>query len=223
MSRNANEAQRLRELMEKLEAEKKIQERESRKAKFPALIQLAITAMKFNRERTWNSTKGAADAAKKAELDKKVKDATEEFVKTYREIVRNDLGRWWGAALQKEYIKGAPEALLTYYLSDNPEKTKPLAYFLKKAADDYIRGWELLGNKNRKELSGPIDVVGNGDLAVQTLIEQLRAGDELQKTQAKILELVFEDPISALGKKAPETSDAVFGKALREVLQETSD
>ena len=43
----------------------------------------------------------------------------------------------------------------------------------------------MLGKKekDRKELSGPIEIVGNGELAVQSLIEQLSAGDEIQKIQ----------------------------------------
>lgn len=218
----ANQEMELRNRMEQLQEARINQERNARKAKFPDLMQLAITAMRLNKEKTWNEKQAPADSVKIAELDKKVKEATEAFVKAYRQIVRNDLKRRWGAELQKAYIQDAPEALLVFYLSDSPEKTKPLAYSLKKAADDYVRGWEMLGKKNRKELPGPIDVVGNGDLAVQVLIEQLKVEGEVQKMQAQILEIVFEDPISAIGKKAPEITGFPIGEIVREVLRETS-
>lgn len=216
MSRNnkADEAARLRALRDQLEEEKVRQEKEGRKSKFPALMQLAITAMRSSRERTWLLKQGSGDAAKKAEADKKVKADNEAFVKAFRQIVRNDLKRWWAAELQAAYIKGAPEALLTYYLSDNPAKTKPLAYALKKAGDDYVRGWELLGKKKREEMPGPIEVKGNGALAVQILIEQLSEGDDIQKTQAKILEIVFKDPIEALGQKPSESTGFTLGDTL---------
>ncbi len=210
-----DEMKRLRELQEQLETAKVEQEKNSRKAKFPELLALALTAMKSNRERTWNIKKGSADNDTMAKLNEKVKTDGEAFVKAYRRIVRNDLKRWWGAELQKAYIQGAPDALLVFYLSDNPNETKPLAYALKKAADDYVRGWELLGKKNRKELSGPLDRVGNGALAVQILIEQLKAGgDKLQEVQAKILEITFADPIAALGQKNSESDGFTLGETL---------
>ena len=219
-----DEVSRLRAIQEELQKERETQEKESRKAKFPDLMQLAIAAMRACRELTWNNKKGSTDAGKKAELIKSVGEATKAFVKAYREIVRNDLTRWWGAELQKEYVKGAPKALLEYYLSDEPDKTKPLAYTLEKAADDYVRGWELLGRKNRKELPGPIEIVGNGALAVQMLIEQLSAGDEIQKVQAKILEIVFKDPITYIGKPAESTEAKNFtlGETLGVKDQESS-
>ena len=218
----ADKMNELRARMEQLEEARINQERNARMAKFSDLMQLAIMAMRSNRERTWNNKQGSVDATKKAELDRKVKEDGEAFVKAYRQIVRNDLKRRWGAELQKEYIQGAPEALLVFYLSDSPEKTKPMACSLKKAADDYVRGWEMLGKKNRKELPGPIEVVGNGDLAVQILIEQLKTEGEIQKTLAQLLELAFEDPISAIGKKAPEITGFPIGEVIREVLRETS-
>jgi len=221
MNRKKVSLEQLRAIYEKLEEEKIAA---SRNAKLLALKQLADIAMKANRERTWNNKQGSADTVKKAELDKRVQEAQGAFRKGYLEMVSKDqrMKRWWGAELQKAYIQGAPEALLIYYLSDNPDKTKPLAYSLKKAADDYIRGWELLGKKSRKELHGPIDIVGNGALAVQILIEQLKAGDDIQKTQAQILEIVFEDPISALGQKNPETTGLgiELGKIIGEKNQE---
>lgn len=200
----SDEVRRLRELGKKLEESKVIQEKESRKAKFPGLMQFAVASMNSNRSRTWNNKQGSLDADKKAELDKKVSEDRLAFDNAYRQIVRNDLRNWWGAEVQKAYIQGMPEALLIYYLSDDPARTQKLSYALKKAADDYIRGWELLGKKNRKELSGPIDAADNGLLAVQMLIEQLKKGDGIQQTQAKILEIVFESPISALGRKTSE-------------------
>lgn len=203
---NKARIEQLKKVQEELKKDKATQEKESRKAKFPALMQLAITAMRACRELTW-SNKNSADTTKKAALMLSVSEATKAFVKAYREIVRNDLGRWWGAELQKAYIQDNSEALLVYYLSDNPDKTKPLAWSLKKAADEYIRGWEMLGKKNRTTLSGPIDVVGNGSLAVQMLIEQLKTGDEIQKAQAEIVEILFEDPIDALGKKPTEKAE----------------
>ncbi|MCL5017094.1 MAG: hypothetical protein M1155_00290 [Patescibacteria group bacterium] len=209
-----DEVNELRAKMEKLQEEKAMREKESRKAKFPELMQLAIAAMRAARELTWHNKKGQRDETVKTELVNKVVETTKAFTKAYREIVRNDLKRWWGAELQKQYIQGAPEALLVYYLSDNPDATKPLAYTLKKAAEDYVRGWEMLGKKNRKELPGPIEVKGNGALAVQILIERLQNGDELQKLQAQILEKVFEDPISALGQKDPEVKGFRLGETL---------
>ncbi|MDO8442646.1 MAG: hypothetical protein Q7S81_00040 [bacterium] len=210
--------EQLRAMQDKIKKDNEIQERESRKAKFPGLLQLAIVAMRACRELTWNNKHGASDAAKKSELMGKVTETTEAFVKAYRQIVGNDLGLWWGAELQKEYVKGAPEALLVYYLSDNPNKTKPLAYKLKEAADEYVRGWGMLGKKekDRKELSGPIEIVGNGELAVQSLIEQLSAGDEIQKIQVTMLEELFKDPITHLGKPAedPEKKNFTLGATL---------
>ena len=218
----ADQERELRNRMEQLQEANIHQERNARMAKFPYLIQLAIAAMKAYGELTWNNKHNAADAAKKAELMKKVKEATEAFVKTYREIVRNDLKRRWGAELQKEYVKGAPKELLVYYLSDNPNKTRTLACKLQDAADDYVRGWKMLGKKDRKELPGPIEIVGNGELAVQVLIEQLKVEGEVQKMQAQILEIVFENPISAIGKKALEITGFPIGEVVREVLREAS-
>jgi len=217
-----DEIAELKARQEQLQEAKKNQEKESRKAKFPNLIQLAMAAMKCNREKTWNTKHGGADPAKLSELTKKVRESGKAFLKAFRQIVHNDLKRWWGAELQKAYIQGAPEALLVFYLSDDPNKTKPLAYALKNAADEYIQGWALLGKKKREELPGPIDKVGNGSLAVQILIEQLKNGDDIQKLQAQILEKVFEDPIDALGQKNPEPTGFTLGETLGVQDQEGS-
>lgn len=210
--------EQLRAMQDQIKKDNEIQERESRKAKFPDLLKLAIAAMKACKELTWNNKHGASDAAKKSELMKKVTETTEAFTKAYRQIVGNDLALWWGAELQKEYVKGAPEALLVYYLSDNPNKTKAIAYKLKEAADEYVCGWGMLGKKekDRKELSGPIEIVDNGELAVQALIEQLSVGDKIQEIQAIMLEKLFKDPIAHLGKPAedPEKKNFALGANL---------
>lgn len=214
-----DEINRLRAMQKELQKDKENQERESKKAKLPALLQLAITAMKACREKTWHIKKqGSVDAAKAAELNKKVLEDSEVFKKAYRQIVTYDLKRLWAAELQKAYVQGAPEVLLIYYLSDNPERTRGLAYSLKKAADDYIRGWELLGKKNRAELPGPLEAKGNGALAVKLLIEQLEEGDEIQKLQAQILKIVFE-PMAALEQKDTSEQQNPKGFMLGETIQ----
>ena len=214
-----DELNRLRALQRELEENRK---RETRTANFVILKQLAIAAMKANRERTWYTKQipnGFVDTVKKAELDRKVNETHTEFIKKFREFVGNDQRnrRWWGAELQKAYIQGAPEALLVGGLSDNHEESKPLAWTLKKAADEYLRGWGMINRKDRAKLPGPIDIIGNGDLAVQILIDQLKeSGDDIQITQAQILEIVFEDPISALGRKHSKTD----GFRLKDTLEE---
>jgi hypothetical protein len=210
-----DEVNELRARMEKLQKEKEAKERESRLARFPELMALAIAAMKASKELTWNNKQGnTADTGKKTELIKKAAETSAAFIKGYREIVKNDLKWEWGAELQKSYVQSAPEALLIYYLSDSPNQTKPLAYSLKKAAEDYIYGWELLGKKERQKLPGPIDKVGNGALAVQILIEQLKEGDDIQKLQAQILEKVFHEPINHFGQKKSEPKNFTLGEAL---------
>jgi hypothetical protein len=212
----------LKAAQQELQKEKEIEERKSRIAKLASvLMPLAVTAMRACRELTWSNKNGPADAGKKAELTQKIAEATKAFAKAYREIVCKspDIKNWWGAELQKEYVKGAPKALLEYYLSDEPDRTKPLAYKLEEAADEYVRGWEMLGRKNRKELHGPVEAVGNGALAVEVLIEQLNAGDKIQKIQVQILERLFKGPISALGKKSEkpvEAKNPTLGETLNE-------
>jgi len=213
---NLNE---LRAAQQKLEEEKKDQERKARIAGLPALVQLAVAAMKACGALTWHNKHSPADAEKKSELAQKVKESAETFKKAYRKIVGNgpdNIKNWWGAELQKEYVKGASKALLEYYLSDEPDKTKPLAYKLEEAADQYVRGWGMLGKKDRKALHGPLERIGNGKLAVEMLIEQLREGDEIQKIQVQILEGLFEGPISALGTPAqdPEAENFKLGQNL---------
>jgi len=215
----ADELNRLRQLQKELEKSK---EQETRKANFQTLKQLAIADMKANRERTWyvkQIPNGFVDTVKKAELDRKVNEAHAEFVKKFQEFVGNNPRnrRWWGAELQKAYIQGAPQALLVNGLSDDSDQSKPLAWTLKRAADDYIRGWAMLNRKDQATLPGPLDVTGNGALAVQLLIEQLKdSGDEINETQAQILEIEFEDPISALGQKNIKTEGFTLGETLEE-------
>jgi hypothetical protein len=180
-------------------------------------MKLAVTAMRACRELTWGKKKGSLDAGKKAEMSQKVKENTEMFLRAYRQIVGNDLKSQWSTEVQKEYVKGAPEALLMYYLSDNPSAVKGLAHSLKKAADKYVRGWEMLGRNKRNELPGPMEITGNGTLAVQILIEQLKDGDEIQKVQAQILKAVFEKPLSTLAAKPanpPEPKGFTLGDTL---------
>ncbi len=213
-SNRTDELNKLRALQDKILREKEV---EARSARLSALLVLAKAAMNEKRAETWGNKHGNVDAAKKSELEQRVKETREAFVKGFRETVGNDprMRRWWGAELQKAVIQGAPEALLMHYLSaEGPEKTKALSYSLKKAADDYVRGWELLGKKERKELSGPLDRVGNSALAVQIVIEQLKAGDEIQKAQGQILEILFEDPIAALGQKNPKPEGFSLGETL---------
>lgn len=218
MSRKSNtqKIEELKRVQEELRKDNENREWEAKKAKLPALLQLAMAAMNANRVKTWAKNHGPVDDAKKAEINKNIEETQKAFEKSFREIASNDprIRNWWGAELQKAYVQGAPEALLIYYLSDNPN-TKPRAFALKNAADEYVRGWELLGKKNRKELPGPIEVRGNGALAVQLLIEQLKAGDAIQKAQAEIVEILFEDPISNLGKPVaaePKTEGFVLGE-----------
>lgn len=214
-----DEINRLRQLQKELEKRK---EEETRIANFQSLKQLAIADMKANRERTWyvkQIPNGFVDTVKKAELDRKVNEAHTEFLNKFREIVGSNPRnrRWWGAELQKAYIQGAPQALLINGLSDNPEQSKPLAWTLKRAADDYIRGWAMLNRKDQADLPGPLDIIGNGNLAIEVLIEQLKdSGDEISETQAKILEIEFEDPISALGQKQTKTGGFTLGDTLEE-------
>jgi hypothetical protein len=179
--------------------------------KIEKLTTIAITAMKANRALTWaKANKEPTETEKRKQNEEKYK----EFIDALKEIPQKNLHDWT-QRVQLAYIKNKAPKQIFYYLGGNERDFGRLGYRLEKSADEYVKGWKLLGHKDREELLAPLFIVSpyelglpvtdnEGILCVQLLISKLKKGNWAQKEQAKIVEKHFEKIIARLGKKMPE-------------------
>ena len=172
------------------------------------LLGIAETSMESFREfmRTKKRKEGTNEQEMK-NLEKRVSEDRLYFNAQFRAVVlANHWQSVWKEAVLKEYVRMGRSAVF-YYLSEDVEGTRGMASAYKKRADEFVRGWQMLGMADRRDLPGPTDIVNkfglglpvtgdDGTIAILLLVSKLKEKGALEKKQAEILEMLFSNSIA---------------------------